>query len=45
MCDTVVALNNSAHNGSVIYGKNSNREKDEPNIIVHISKSIRKELS
>lgn len=34
MCDTLIALKNSTKNGSVIFGKNSDREKDEPHIIV-----------
>ncbi|SHF19117.1 peptidase U34 [Caloramator proteoclasticus] len=34
MCDTLVALKNSTKNGSVIFGKNSDREKNEPHIII-----------
>lgn len=36
MCDTLIALKNSTKKGSVIFGKNSDREKDEPHIIVKV---------
>ncbi len=36
MCDTVVALRNSTKNGSIIFGKNSDREPDEPHVIIKI---------
>ncbi|KRQ86911.1 Peptidase family C69 [Caloramator mitchellensis] len=36
MCDTLVALKNSTKNGSVIFGKNSDREKDEPHVIIRV---------
>ncbi len=36
MCDTLVALKNSTAANSVIFGKNSDREKDEPHVIVHV---------
>ncbi|AEH51712.1 C69 family dipeptidase [Pseudothermotoga thermarum] len=36
MCDTLVALKNSTKNGSVIFAKNSDREKDEPHVIVYV---------
>lgn len=36
MCDTLVAMKNSTKNGSVIFGKNSDREKNEPNIVIKV---------
>ena len=33
MCDTLVALGNSTHDGSVIFGKNSDRPHDEVQLI------------
>jgi dipeptidase len=36
MCDTFVALSNSTINGGVIFGKNSDREPNEPQIIVRV---------
>lgn len=34
MCDTMVALSNSTYDGSVLFAKNSDREPNEPHIIV-----------
>jgi dipeptidase len=42
MCDTIVALKNSTLNGSVLFGKNSDREKDEPHIIVRVPRKEHK---
>ncbi|SKA75543.1 Dipeptidase [Caloramator quimbayensis] len=36
MCDTLVALSNSTKNGAVIFGKNSDREKDEPHVVIRV---------
>ncbi len=36
MCDTMVALKNSTKNGSVIFAKNSDRQPNEPHIILRI---------
>jgi len=36
MCDTLVALGNSTHDGSVIFAKNSDRQPNEPHIMVRI---------
>ncbi|MDF2521698.1 MAG: peptidase dipeptidase [Clostridia bacterium] len=36
MCDTLVALSNSTKNNSVIFAKNSDREPNEPQIIIRI---------
>ncbi len=42
MCDTIVALGNSTLNGSVLFGKNSDREKDEPHIIIRVPRKEHK---
>jgi dipeptidase len=36
MCDTIVALKNSTKNSAVLFGKNSDREKIEPHIIIRL---------
>ncbi len=36
MCDTMVALGNSTADGSVIFAKNSDRQPNEPHIIIHV---------
>lgn len=36
MCDTFVALSNSTYNSSVLFAKNSDREPNEPHIIVGV---------
>ncbi|WDU84348.1 hypothetical protein [Caloramator sp. Dgby_cultured_2] len=36
MCDTLVALKSWTKNGAVIFGKNSDREKDEPHVIIRV---------
>lgn len=36
MCDTMVALSNSTKDGSVIFAKNSDRQPNEPHIIIRI---------
>ncbi len=36
MCDTIVALGNSTSDGSVIFGKNSDRQPNEPHIMVRV---------
>ncbi len=36
MCDTLVALGNSTENGSVLFAKNSDRQPNEPHIMIRI---------
>lgn len=36
MCDTMVALGNSTKDGSVIFAKNSDRQPNEPHIVIRI---------
>lgn len=36
MCDTLIALSNATRNNSVIFAKNSDREPNEPQIIIRI---------
>lgn len=36
MCDTMVALGNATKNGSVIFAKNSDRQPNEPHIIIRV---------
>lgn len=36
MCDTMVALGNSTKDGSVIFAKNSDRQPNEPHIIIKV---------
>jgi len=36
MCDTIVALGNSTKDGSVIFAKNSDRQPNEPHIVIRI---------
>jgi hypothetical protein len=36
MCDTMVALGNSTRDGSVLFAKNSDRQPNEPHILIHI---------
>lgn len=36
MCDTLVALGNATEDGSVIFGKNSDRPDDEVQLITHV---------
>ena len=36
MCDTLVALSNVTMDNSVIFGKNSDREPNEPQIMIRI---------
>ena len=43
MCDTFIALPNFTKNGSMIFGKNSDREPNEAQDIVHIQKRKPKE--
>lgn len=43
MCDTFIALPNFTKNGSIIFGKNSDREPNEAQDIVHIQKRKPKE--
>jgi dipeptidase len=42
MCDTLVALGNSTKDGSVIFAKNSDRQPNEPHIIVRIPRKKHK---
>lgn len=39
MCDTMVALGNSTKDGSVIFAKNSDRQPNEPHIIVRVPRT------
>ena len=39
MCDTLVALGNSTTDGSVIFGKNSDRPLDEVQLITYSPRS------
>ncbi|MDI6617082.1 MAG: C69 family dipeptidase [Clostridiales bacterium] len=39
MCDTMVALGNCTKDGSVIFAKNSDRQPNEPHIIVRVPRS------
>ncbi|SHJ18216.1 hypothetical protein [Lutispora thermophila] len=36
MCDTLVALSNATKDNSVIFGKNSDREPNEPQIMIRV---------
>lgn len=36
VCDTIVALSNSTKDGSVIFAKNSDRQPDEPHVMIRI---------
>lgn len=36
MCDTMVALGNSTKDGAVLFAKNSDRQPNEPHIMVHV---------
>lgn len=42
MCDTMVALGNSTKDGSVIFAKNSDRQPNEPHIIIKIPRRYHK---
>ncbi len=42
MCDTLVALSNSTKDGSVIFGKNSDRPFDEVQLISHVPRTKHK---
>ena len=39
MCDTLVALGNSTLDGSIVFGKNSNRPNDEVQLITYSPKN------
>lgn len=39
MCDTIVALGNSTRDGSVLFGKNSDREPNESHNIIHLKRT------
>jgi len=43
LCDTVIILGNSSEDGSVIFGKNSDRDANEPHSICYIPRQIYKE--
>ncbi len=43
MCDTFIAMPNFTKNGNIIFGKNSDREPNEAQDIVHIPKHIHNE--
>lgn len=36
MCDTMVALGNSTRDGSVLFAKNSDRQPNEPHLVIHV---------
>lgn len=36
LCDTMVALGNATKDGSVLFAKNSDRQPNEPHLIIHI---------
>src|SRR5690625_4375477 len=38
MCDTVVALGNSTNDGSILFAKNSDRQPNEPLLLIHVPK-------
>jgi dipeptidase len=40
MCDTLVALSNVTKDGSVIFGKNSDREPNEPQVMIRIPSKV-----
>lgn len=42
MCDTMVALGNSTKDGSVIFAKNSDRQPNEPHIVVRVPRKKHK---
>src|SRR5690625_7583243 len=35
MCDTVVALGNTTKDGSILFAKNSDRQPNEPLLLIH----------
>lgn len=45
MCDTFIALSNTTHDGSVLFSKNSDREPDEAQAIIHIPSKANKDKS
>lgn len=42
MCDTIVVLRNSTLNNCVLFGKNSDREKNEPHIVIRVPRKEHK---
>lgn len=38
MCDTIVALGNSTRDGSILFAKNSDRQPNEPLLLIHVPK-------
>ncbi len=40
MCDTIVALSNTTKDGVVIFGKNSDREFNEAQYVIHIPRQV-----
>lgn len=36
MCDTMVALGNTTRDGNVLFAKNSDRQPNEPHILIHV---------
>jgi len=45
MCDTMVALGNSTRDGAVIFGKNSDRQPNEPHIMIRVPRKMYKKGS
>ncbi|HNX29166.1 MAG TPA: C69 family dipeptidase [Syntrophomonadaceae bacterium] len=45
MCDTMVALGNSTRDGAVIFGKNSDRQPNEPHIMIRVPRKTYKKGS
>lgn len=43
MCDTIIALQNASEDGSVIFGKNSDREANESHAICYVPRTNHKE--
>ena len=43
MCDTIVVLGNSSEDGSILFGKNSDRDPNEAHMICYVPRTIYKE--
>ena len=40
MCDTMVALGHTTRNGEVLFAKNSDRQPNEPHLLIHIPQTF-----